>query len=154
MTESYGGRVAVDGLNLDVRAGEVVGLIGANGAGKTRTVECLQDLRVADTGVPRDRRSPHISPQSALFAAVQARPGLAARAASQPRPTVMNQGERWWTNGAPLPRWGSRVRIPSSALERGSLTCGFYFRVELSGNAARKAGRADSGCAREALLNR
>lgn len=50
LTKSYGGRVVVDDLDLDVRAGEVVGLIGANGAGKTTTVECLQGLRTPDGG--------------------------------------------------------------------------------------------------------
>ena len=39
LSKAYGGRVVVDWLDLDVRDGEVVGLIGANGAGKTTTVE-------------------------------------------------------------------------------------------------------------------
>jgi ABC-2 type transport system ATP-binding protein len=50
LRKSYGGRPVVDGLDLDVRAGEVVGLIGANGAGKTTTVECIQGLRRPDSG--------------------------------------------------------------------------------------------------------
>jgi ABC-2 type transport system ATP-binding protein len=50
LTKSYGGRVVVDGFDLDVRAGEVLGLIGANGAGKTTTVEILQGLRRPDAG--------------------------------------------------------------------------------------------------------
>lgn len=50
LTKSYGGRVVVDGFDLDVSAGEVVGLIGANGAGKTTSVECLQGLRRPDAG--------------------------------------------------------------------------------------------------------
>lgn len=50
LRKSYGGRAVVDGLDLDVRAGEVVGLIGANGAGKTTTVECIQGLRRPDSG--------------------------------------------------------------------------------------------------------
>ena len=50
LTKSYGGRTVVDGFDLDVRAGEVVGLIGANGAGKTTSVECLQGLRRPDAG--------------------------------------------------------------------------------------------------------
>jgi ABC-2 type transport system ATP-binding protein len=50
LRKSYGGRVVVDDLDLDVKAGEVVGLIGANGAGKTTTVECLQGLRRPDSG--------------------------------------------------------------------------------------------------------
>ena len=35
LRKAYGNRVVVDGLDLDVPAGEIVGLIGANGAGKT-----------------------------------------------------------------------------------------------------------------------
>ncbi len=50
LTKSYGGRVVVDGFDLEVREGEVLGLIGANGAGKTTTVEILQGLRRPDAG--------------------------------------------------------------------------------------------------------
>src|SRR5579884_4288877 len=39
-----GGVVAVDGLDLEVRAGECFGLLGPNGAGKTTTVEILEGL--------------------------------------------------------------------------------------------------------------
>jgi ABC-2 type transport system ATP-binding protein len=53
LRKSYGGRAVVEDLDLDVRAGEVVGLIGANGAGKTTTVECIQGLRRPDAGTLR-----------------------------------------------------------------------------------------------------
>ena len=49
----YGTRVVVDALDLDVPAGQVVGLIGATGAGKTTTVECIQGLRRPDGGTVR-----------------------------------------------------------------------------------------------------
>lgn len=53
LRKSYGGRVVVDGIDLDVRSGEIVGIIGANGAGKTTTVECIQGLRRPDAGTVR-----------------------------------------------------------------------------------------------------
>jgi ABC-2 type transport system ATP-binding protein len=46
----YGGRVVVDGIDLDVAAGKIVGWIGSNGAGKTTNVECIQGLRRPDAG--------------------------------------------------------------------------------------------------------
>ena len=42
--------VAVDGLDLDVRRGEVFGLLGPNGAGKTTTVEICEGLTTPDAG--------------------------------------------------------------------------------------------------------
>src|SRR5947209_8971352 len=53
LRKTYGSRTVVDGIDLDVRAGEIVGLIGANGAGKTTTVECIQGLRRPDSGTLR-----------------------------------------------------------------------------------------------------
>jgi len=35
LTKRYGRFIAVDGLDLDVRPGEVYGFLGPNGAGKT-----------------------------------------------------------------------------------------------------------------------
>src|SRR3954452_5927136 len=50
LCKSYEGRRVVDDFDLDVMPGEVLGLIGANGAGKTATVECIQGLRRPDAG--------------------------------------------------------------------------------------------------------
>jgi ABC-type multidrug transport system ATPase subunit len=41
LTVRYGAFVAVDGLDLELRAGEVVGLLGPNGAGKSSTLRVL-----------------------------------------------------------------------------------------------------------------
>lgn len=50
LVKKYGTLTAVDGIDLDVRRGEVFGLLGANGAGKTTTFECLEGVRKADCG--------------------------------------------------------------------------------------------------------
>ncbi len=44
LTKMYGDLVAVDHLNLEVRAGEIFGLLGQNGAGKTTTILMLLGL--------------------------------------------------------------------------------------------------------------
>jgi ABC-2 type transport system ATP-binding protein len=43
-------KVAVDGVDLDIRRGEVFALLGPNGAGKTTTTEILEGYRRADEG--------------------------------------------------------------------------------------------------------
>ncbi|MBP7949253.1 MAG: ABC transporter ATP-binding protein [Verrucomicrobiales bacterium] len=49
LRRTFGRQVAVDGLNLTVRRGEVVGLLGANGAGKTTVMGSVLGL-VKPTG--------------------------------------------------------------------------------------------------------
>jgi ABC-2 type transport system ATP-binding protein len=46
----YGATVAVDGISLTIRRGEIFGILGPNGAGKTTTVECIGGLRTPDEG--------------------------------------------------------------------------------------------------------
>ncbi|OGO58628.1 MAG: multidrug ABC transporter ATP-binding protein [Chloroflexi bacterium RBG_16_69_14] len=50
LRKTYGHLVAVDDIGLEVQRGEIFGLLGRNGAGKTTTVECLQGLRLPDSG--------------------------------------------------------------------------------------------------------
>lgn len=50
LTKRFGGLTAVDRLNLAVRAGEIRGLIGPNGSGKTTTANLLSGLYRADMG--------------------------------------------------------------------------------------------------------
>ena len=53
LVKRYADVVAVDGLDLEVRAGECFGLLGPNGAGKTTTIEILEGLTPADGGEVR-----------------------------------------------------------------------------------------------------
>ena len=50
LRKAYKDVVAVDGLDLDVRAGECFGLLGPNGAGKTTTIEICEGLNEPDSG--------------------------------------------------------------------------------------------------------
>ena len=50
LVKRYDDVVAVDGLDLEVPAGECFGLLGPNGAGKTTTIEILEGLNVPDSG--------------------------------------------------------------------------------------------------------
>jgi ABC-2 type transport system ATP-binding protein len=46
----FGERVALDGVDLEVAPGAALGLVGANGAGKTTFLKCALDLCAADAG--------------------------------------------------------------------------------------------------------
>lgn len=50
LTKKYGNYVAVDSLRFRVKQGEVFGLLGANGAGKSTTIECVLGTKTADSG--------------------------------------------------------------------------------------------------------
>ncbi|MGI9594648.1 MAG: ABC transporter ATP-binding protein [Acidimicrobiales bacterium] len=50
VAKSYGGNQVLDGLDLEIGAGEVFALLGPNGAGKTTAVEILEGYRRADDG--------------------------------------------------------------------------------------------------------
>ncbi len=50
LVKIYGGRAVVDGVNLNVRAGEIVGLLGPNGAGKTTSFYMIVGLVRPNSG--------------------------------------------------------------------------------------------------------
>jgi ABC-2 type transport system ATP-binding protein len=89
LVKQYGGRRALDGFDLTVRAGEITGLIGHNGAGKTTFVEVVTGLvrpdegrvRVGGVDVRRDprgaRRLLGVAPQElALYVSATVRDNL------------------------------------------------------------------------------
>lgn len=64
LSKAYGNLLAVNKISLSVKRGTVYGLLGANGAGKSTTIECILGTKNADSGTvsvlgcnpQRDRR--------------------------------------------------------------------------------------------------
>jgi ABC-2 type transport system ATP-binding protein len=50
VTKSYDSVTAVNGVNLRVRQGAILGLLGPNGAGKTTTIRMIMNILVPDDG--------------------------------------------------------------------------------------------------------
>lgn len=50
LTRSYGDRIAVDNISIKVKPGEVLGLLGVNGAGKSTTMNMLAGILAPDKG--------------------------------------------------------------------------------------------------------
>jgi ABC-2 type transport system ATP-binding protein len=53
LEKAYGSTRALDGLDLQVESGEILGMLGPNGAGKTTTVRVLSTLLRPDRGTAR-----------------------------------------------------------------------------------------------------
>lgn len=49
-TKKYGDKVALNNLNLTIESGEIVGLIGHNGAGKSTTIKSLVSILPLTSG--------------------------------------------------------------------------------------------------------
>ncbi|MFC1555488.1 ABC transporter ATP-binding protein [candidate division KSB1 bacterium] len=50
LQKHYGEVKAINGISFEVRKGEIFGMVGPNGAGKTTTIECIEGLRLQDSG--------------------------------------------------------------------------------------------------------
>ena len=59
VTKSFGGTAALADFTMEVRQGELFGLVGGNGAGKTTLIKCLLDFCEADRGEIRIFDVPH-----------------------------------------------------------------------------------------------
>jgi ABC-2 type transport system ATP-binding protein len=53
ISKSFQYKSVLSGLSLDVRPGQVIGLLGRNGAGKSTLMECMLGLREVDAGTAR-----------------------------------------------------------------------------------------------------
>ena len=50
LSKSFGARVAVDGIEFSIGAGEIYGLLGPNGAGKTTSISMIAGILARDAG--------------------------------------------------------------------------------------------------------
>jgi ABC-2 type transport system ATP-binding protein len=100
LTKQYGATVAVDHIDLEVRAGEIVGILGPNGSGKTTTILMLLGLTEPSAGraevagfdplrepLEVKRRVGYLPDQVGFYDGLSARDNLAytARLAGLPR---------------------------------------------------------------------
>jgi ABC-2 type transport system ATP-binding protein len=89
LVRSYGSRVAVDGVDLQVPRGAVLGLLGPNGAGKTTLIRLLSTLLRPDSGSFSIAGVPHTEPRR-----VRLHIGVLAESPGYPRSQT---GEEWLT---------------------------------------------------------
>lgn len=58
LVKRYGNLVALDHLNLEINEGEIFGLLGPNGSGKTTTISCmLALLKYATCNIKSSKKS-------------------------------------------------------------------------------------------------
>ena len=50
LKKCYGNKTAVNNISLQVEKGTIFGLLGANGAGKSTTIECVLGTKKKDDG--------------------------------------------------------------------------------------------------------
>jgi ABC-2 type transport system ATP-binding protein len=59
LSKSFGDKIVLDGIDLDISPGTIFSLLGPNGAGKTTAVEILSTLLSADAGEADDEDQSH-----------------------------------------------------------------------------------------------
>lgn len=103
LSKRYGSTVALDGVSLEIRAGECVGLLGPNGAGKTTLLSLVEGLRAPTSGTVElfgdDPRSS------------KARTGLGSTPQATALPESLTVAEVIDYVGAHFPRRAGRDRI-------------------------------------------
>ena len=99
LQKRYGSQVAVAGASFDVQAGEIFGIVGPNGSGKTTTVECVTGLRRPDGGTVRVLG---LDPQRDR-AAVRAQVGVQLQAAQLPDRMRVQEALELYSSFYPAP---------------------------------------------------
>jgi len=116
LRKTFGGVAAIAGVDIDIRAGEIVGLMGPNGAGKTTILDAMSGFLVPDTGRVyfNGQDVTDLTPQARAhlglgrsFQDAKLFPGLTVTE------TIAVSCERWVTSREPL---AAALRLPASLL--------------------------------------
>ena len=116
LRKTFGGVAAIAGVDIDIRAGEIVGLMGPNGAGKTTILDAMSGFLVPDTGRVyfNGNDVTGLTPQARAhlglgrsFQDAKLFPGLTVTE------TIAVSCERWVTSREPL---AAALRLPASML--------------------------------------
>ncbi|WP_323959393.1 ATP-binding cassette domain-containing protein [Arthrobacter sp. JZ12] len=97
VTKSFAGNPALDGVTLQIRAGESVGLLGPNGAGKSTLISLLAGLRRPDAGSVRLFDGDPSSPRTRL------RLGITPQATAVPQNLTVGEAVRFVAGHYPDP---------------------------------------------------
>lgn len=130
LTKQYHNITAVDGLNLQVKKGELISLLGVNGAGKTTTIKMLSCLTQPTGG------------DGFLLGKSILREGAAIKSviAVSPQETAIAPGLTVWENLQLM--WGVHGRPKT---ERNTQIAELVERLGLQGVVKRKAGTLSGG---------
>lgn len=146
LTKRYGGRAVLDGLDLDVGAGEVVGVLGANGSGKSTALRCVVGLVRPETGsVTVAGRTVSPGKQLGEVAMVFQRTHLV------PRRSVLDNVCAGALGRLPLARSWATWAVPRDVREE-AMAC--LDRVGLADRAHDRAGRLSGGQQQRAAIAR
>ena len=135
LSKRYGGILALDGCDLRVPPGRVVGLLGPNGAGKTTTMRCIFGLVAPDRGEVRWDGAPIGHDTRLRFGYMPEERGLYPhmRVSSQLEYLARLSGLDRRSAAAGVARWLARLGLQERAESRlDALSHGNQQRVQLA----------------------
>jgi ABC-2 type transport system ATP-binding protein len=133
LRRSYGSFEAVRGISFTVRAGEVLALLGVNGAGKTSALEVVEGLATADGGTVRILGHDPLRER----AAVRRHMGVVLQSAGLPADLTVRETLAMWgrtlTDPQPIDDALAQVDLVDRASVRtGSLSGGERRRLDVA----------------------
>src|ERR1700722_55300 len=108
LTKRFGATLALNGIDLEVPAGTIVGVLGPNGAGKTTAIRILTTLSVPDSGSARVAGHDVVSEAAAVRRSI----GVTAQAATVDELVTGRPNPARIGRLSGLPRRQARLRAP------------------------------------------